>query len=275
VPYDLLRPYAVVAEGELVYTPDSKRAPLMLRRRVEYRGFELEREQDPIDEFPPERAQAARNLLAEALARGEARHPGARANLDAIESVRETYRRSGGKTPRLSLADLTAIYEVQLANVNSMTEFRHARVTFDADTIVPREVRERYASLPTSTTIRDREVEIHYEVEETPSGPVGYARLRIPEKIARTLAESELPALDRPLRFIVMRGARGAARADTLEALQEELDRPFTREEIADLEQAQDNRRKQHSDRKHEQKSQHKHGHRGKRGRDDGRGRRR
>src|SRR5204863_1304781 len=35
VPYELLRPYAVVTEGELVYAPNSKRAPLAMRRRVE------------------------------------------------------------------------------------------------------------------------------------------------------------------------------------------------------------------------------------------------
>src|SRR4029077_8029979 len=33
VPYDLLRRYATVTEGELVYAPDSRRSPLVLRRR--------------------------------------------------------------------------------------------------------------------------------------------------------------------------------------------------------------------------------------------------
>jgi hypothetical protein len=45
---------------------------------------------------------------------------------------------------------------------------------------------------------------------------IGIARLRLPEKLARTISESELPVLDRPLRFIVIRGQRGAIRADTL-----------------------------------------------------------
>src|SRR6476660_8436925 len=51
VPYDLLRPFAVVNEGELVYNADSKRSPLALRRRVQYHGFELEREIEPIEAF--------------------------------------------------------------------------------------------------------------------------------------------------------------------------------------------------------------------------------
>jgi hypothetical protein len=252
VPYDLLRQYATVTEGELVYNADSRRSPLVLRRRVEYHGFELEREIEPIDEFSPAIAPQARRTLAEALARGEARHPGVRANQDAIESIRETYRRSGGTTPRLSLADLTALYEAQLANVNSVEDFRHARLSIDADAIVPAAVRERYAALPSTTSVRGRDVEIHYDVEETPDGNVGVARLRLPEKIARTLAEEELPRLDRPLRFIVTRGARGAARAKTLSELQAELDRPFTEKEIADLERGHDERRRERHERKRE-----------------------
>ena len=255
VPYELLRPYAVVTEGELVYDPNSKRAPLSLRRRVEYQGFELEREVEAVDKFPPELAAKARHVLAEALARGEARHPGARSNQEAIESVRETYRRSGGTTPKLGLAELTAHYERQLAQVNSINDFRHTTVRLDPDEFVPRDVRERYAALPSSATVRDREIEIHYDVEETPDGLEGVARLRLPEKLARTLTDQELPKLDRPLRFIVTRGARGAARAKTLEELQEELDRPFTEKEIAEIERSADEHRRERHERKRERRT--------------------
>jgi len=254
VPYDLLRPYAHVTEGELVYNPDSRRSPLVVRRRVEYHGFELEREIEPIAEFPPELRAQARHALAEALARGEARHPGVAANQDAIESIRETYRRSGGQTPRLSLGDLTTIYEKQLASLNSIDDFRHARVSVNADEIVPAAVRARYASLPSTASVRGRDVEIHYDVEESPEGNQGVARLRLPEKIARNLAEEELPVLDRPLRFIVTRGARGAARAKTLRELQLELDRPFTEKEIADLERNQDEHRRERHERKRQRR---------------------
>ena len=247
VPYDLLRPFAVVSEGELVYNPESKRSPLALRRRVQYHGFELEREIEPVDDFG-DLAQAARHLLAEALARGEARHPAVRVNQDAIESVRETYRRSGGVTPRLGLADLTAIYERQLSDVNSVEEFRRKRLYVDADALVAPQVREKYASLPSSVSIRGRDAEINYEVEEGENGSVGVARLRLPEKMARSLSEDELPQLDRPLRFIVTRGIRGAARADTLDALQEELDRPFTTKEIEQLDRQVEAVRRQRRD---------------------------
>jgi ATP-dependent helicase HrpA len=254
IPFELLRPYASVTEGELVYAPDSRRAPLVLRRRVQYHGFELEREIEPVDEFPPAIAQAARHVLAEALARGEARHPGTRENQTAIEAVRESYRRSGGATPKLGFAELTALYEQQLAGVHSMSDFRRTPLRIDSDAIVPRAVRDRYASLPSTVSVRGREVEIHYDVEDTPDGPRGVARLRLPEKIARTLTDAELPTLDRPLRFIVTRGARGAARADTLDALQDELERPFTDAELVTLDRARDARHRDRRERKQQRR---------------------
>src|SRR6185437_15641989 len=255
IPYERLRPFATVTEGELLYNPESKRSPLVLRRRVEYHGFELEREIEPINEFPPELADRARHALAEALARGEARHPGTRRNQEAIDAVRETYRRSGGATPRLNFADLTAIYERQLASVDSMDQFRHTPLRVDADQIVPAEMRARYADLPSTVSVRGRDVEVHYDVEESATGTYGVARLRLPEKLARTLASEELPALDRPLRFIVTRGARGAARASSLGALQEELDRPFSAQELADIDRAYSDRQRERHDRKRQRRT--------------------
>ena len=256
IPHDLLRRFADVAAGEVVYDANNRRSPLALRRRVTYHGFELQRDIEAIDEFPPELADRARHALAEALARGEARHHGARENQDAVELIRDTYRRSGGQTPRLSFADLTALYERQLSNVSSLAQFKQAQIKVDADAIVPAATRERYASLPSSTRVRDRDVEIYYDVEETAEGTaVGVARLRLPEKLARTLAEEELPALDRPLRFIVTRGARGAARASSLSALQDELERPFTQEELADLDRSDNTRRQERRDRKRDRRA--------------------
>jgi hypothetical protein len=82
--------------------------------------------------------------------------------------------------------------------------------------------------------IRDREVDIDYDVEERDGQKQAIARLRLPEKLARTITESELPVLDRPLRFVVIRGQRGAIRADSLDELQEILERPWSPDEIDD-----------------------------------------
>lgn len=232
IPLHLVRKYATRGVSEIEYDARRKGGQLVLHRTLEYFGFELEREVEAVENFPPERAEGARHALAEAMARGQARHASVKRNRAQVEKIRDTYRRSGGQTRRFRLSDLTAWYESQLAGINSMNDFRNARFTLDPDAIVPREIRERYADLPDSVLIRDREIDIEYDVEEQEGTNTGVARLRLPEKVARTLAGEELPALDRPLRFIVIRGQRGAIRAGTLEELQELLAQPWSPDEV-------------------------------------------
>jgi hypothetical protein len=229
---ELIRRYATRGKDELVYDPRRKHGPLALKRSVEYFGFELENELETVDEFPPALANPARHLLAESMARGEARHFAVKKNRDAIEAVREAYKRSGGETTRLGFPELTALYESQLAGVNSFDEFKSARLDINRDALVPREARELLDRLPDQVTIRDREVEIDYDIEERHGKRLGVARLRLPEKIARTLTEEEIPRLDRPVRFVVLRGQRGAVRSDSLEDLQERLAQPWSPDEI-------------------------------------------
>src|SRR5947207_7971264 len=118
----------------------------MLKQTLEYFGFELESEVETIEEFPAEYAEKARHLLAAAVARGEARHFAVKKNQAAIEEIREAYKRSGGETRRLGLADLTALYLDQLKDVDSMDQFRAARLVVDRDQFAPREVRDRLAA---------------------------------------------------------------------------------------------------------------------------------
>jgi hypothetical protein len=183
------------------------------------------------------------------MARGEARHPAVKRNRAAIDEIREVYRRSGGETPRLGLAELTAMYEAELAGVSSLDELRSAQLRLDLDSLVAPEIRARYLALPSTVMIRDREVEIDYDVEERDGARFGVARLKVPEKLARTLTEDELPVLDRDVRFIVQRGQRGSVRADTLERLQELLDQPWTDEEVQRHERA----REEHAERKRDE----------------------
>jgi hypothetical protein len=199
---------------------------------VEYHGFELEHELEDVDEFGPELAAQARRVLAEALARDEARHIAVKRNRSGVEAVREVWRRSGGRTAKLGMRELAALYEAQLADVHSLQDFRAAPLRLDLDALVPNEERERWMALPGYVEIRGKPVEIHYDVEERDDGTsLGVARLRLPEKLARTIVEAELPTLDRPLRFVVTRGQRGAVRADTLDELQEILERPWSPDE--------------------------------------------
>ena len=234
IPMHLIRRYATRGVSEIVYDPKRKGGQPILTRTLEYFGFELERETEPIEVFADEVADRARHALAEALARGEARHPAVKRNRAAIEEIRSTWRRSGGTTPRFGLAELTSWYERQLASVHSMDEFRNARLTLNPDEIVQREVRAKYSTLPSSVEIRDREMDIDYDVEERDGKRLGVARLRLPEKLARNISAAELPELDRPLRFVVIRGQRGAIRADSLEELQEILERPWSPDEVDD-----------------------------------------
>jgi ATP-dependent helicase HrpA len=245
IPPDLLRRYATKGEGDLVYEPDRRHAPLVMRRRVEYFGFELDRTIEALDQIPPELAPRARRLLAEALARGQARHRAVPRNHAAIEELREVHRRSGGTTPRLGANELASLYERMLGEqgVSSIEQFKAARLHVDPDAIVPRAERERYLALPDAVELRDRTVNIDYDVEETPAGSVGVARLRLPEKLARSLSEAELPTLDRPLRFAVHRGQRGTVRAATLDELQDLLERPWSAEEVAAADREWEERR--------------------------------
>jgi ATP-dependent helicase HrpA len=247
LPMDLVRRFATGDDATLEYDAERRKAPLVLKRRVEYFGFELEREIEAVDEFPPGREDEARRVLADALARGEARHFSVRTNQPLIDAVREAYRRSGGALPRLSQADLSALYSERLQGVRSLSEFKAADLDLGRalEARSPRADRVRYDALPAHTTVRDREVEIDYDVEETDAGPVGVARLRLPEKIARSLTEGEVPALDRPVRFVVLRGQRGSVRARTLEDLQTQLDQPWTEEEVARFNRKRDEQREQ------------------------------
>jgi hypothetical protein len=256
IPMDVVRRYARPGKPELVFEPERKRSPLALKRRVEYFGFDLGRELESIDEFPSELRDESRRLVAEALARGEARHAAVKRNQPLIDEIRETWRRSGGKTPKLGQPELAALYESRLRDVNSMSDFRHTNLDLesDLDRLVPAEVRATYTALPNHVSVRDRDVEIQYDVEEKPEGNIGIARLRLPEKLARTLTEFELPKLDRPLRFIVTRGARGAARAATLDALQAELERPFTDEELEAMNRDWETRREERRERRRRQR---------------------
>ena len=252
IPMDLVRRYARQGAPELIFDAERKRAPLVMRRRVEYFGFDLGYEAEPVEEFPPELRENARRLLAEALARADARHVAVKINQPLIDEIRETWRRSGGKTAKLGVGQLADLYAGKLGEVSSLTDFRHADLDLRAelDALVPAAVRAEYAQLPDRVQIRDRDVEVQYDVEETAEGLSVVARLRLPEKLARTLTESEIPDLDRPLRFVVTRGARGAARAATLGALQEELERPFTDEELEAMNRAWEARRDERRERK-------------------------
>ncbi|MFO0072391.1 MAG: DEAD/DEAH box helicase, partial [Gemmatimonas sp.] len=230
---DLVRQYAQRHEPELALDLERKHSPVLLRRRVTYFGFELSRDSEPLPVFPDALAAAARPLLAEAAARGELRHPGVRRNQPIVEEIREVWRRLGGITPRLGQAELTSWYAQRMGDARSWEDIRAMPLLLDRRDFLNEAQLAAARALPGAVEIRDRTVGIDYDVEELDGGRMPVARLRLPEKLARTLVPEELPVLDRALRFVVPRGQRGAVRANDLHELQDRLDLPFTDEERA------------------------------------------
>ncbi|WP_244237402.1 DEAD/DEAH box helicase [Corallococcus llansteffanensis] len=233
LPQPLLRRYARRQAMSPAY--DARYRSVILERRLDYFGFDLEVEVDVLRAWGPELAKAARHALAEALARGDAPHPAVDRHRTAIAEVRELWRRSGGLTPPLGLPELTALYEAQLDGVDTLDEFKQRPLRLDLEALVSSSVRQLLLALPDAVEVREQEVPLEYDVEELSDGALrGVVRLHLPEKLARTLVEEELPLLDRPLRFSVARGRRGVLQARSLPELQELLDRPWMPDEIAE-----------------------------------------
>lgn len=256
IPLGLIRNNATRSAPDIVYDADRKRAALVARRAVEYYGFVLERDIEPIEgDFPEELAERARATLAEAAARFEARHRSLKDLRPRVEEVREVWRRSGGRTAKLGTKELTAMFAEQMRDVRSLDGFRATPLEVDVDALVPPAERARWMALPNEVVIRDREVPIEYAVEDEAGGVI---RLRLPEKLARSLVADELPAMDRPMRFIVTRGQRGAVRASTLDELQELLDRPWSPDESAD-DGPRRRERRQHRDRPNDDRGRYRH----------------
>ena len=249
---ELVKRNAQRGEAELIIEPERKHSPVMLQRRVTYFGFELSREVEPLMWFPPELAVQARHALAESLARGELRHPAMKRNLPMVEDIRETYRRLGGKTPRLGLAELTRWYETQMGELDDWESIRALPFRLDRRDFFTHEQYDEAQALPGAVEIRDRQVMLEYDVEEPDTTPYGVVRIRLPEKIARTITSEEVPRLDRPIRYVVPRGQRGSVRANSLTELQDKLAMPYTDDE---LEQPRRNSREATESRNREQGS--------------------
>jgi len=232
----LLRRFAKYGESAIAYDPHKRQGQLVRTRHVTYGGFELERETEVIGEFTPEIADTARGAMADAFATERMRHPAVDRNRPMVAEAREVWRRSGGLTPRASQADVTAWYRKGLDTVESVQDLKHLQLRMTWDDWITPEQRAAYDDLPHQVTVRDRQVPIEYDVEERDDGTFfGVARLRLPEKVARTLVTEELPPFDRPYRFVVVRGQRGSARGRTLDELQEALDTPWMPDELATL----------------------------------------
>ena len=216
LPYDLMRQYSQAGGPEVVYDADRRRSPLAALRRVRYFGFELDRHIEPLEHVPAELRGAARATLVEALMTGRARHKDARTLRHTLERLGELQRRAGRDLPGADGASVRAELGRRLAGLEHIGDFARADLALEVGDFVDEDERRRLDALPAWLDLGGERCPLDYEVGD--SGPI--VRVRVRERTARQLRARDIPALDRPMGFTVVRGKRAALRADSLDELQ-------------------------------------------------------
>lgn len=197
-----------------------KHRHLAVSRRLTYFGFELETVVEELrGEVPPPLQEPARDALADALLEGDTPHPDQGRIKRALTELGELWRRSGGTLEAIATPVLRARIRESLAGVTSWQGFLGTRVTLDADSLVDGSLRPRLLELPSMVHLLGDAVPLDYEVEDG----LGVVVLRLREGQLRRLQEADLPRVDRPLRFSVMRGAKPAIHGKTLDELREAI----------------------------------------------------
>jgi hypothetical protein len=215
LPLDLIRHAAHAGDADVLYDPRHKHSPLVAIRRLMFFGFELDREREVLELIPPELQQRARAALAEALMTGAARHKDARSLRHTLDRLGELHRRSGGTLSGTDGAAVRASLAVQLAGVQSLDDFQRADLALPVDAFVEAADRQPYEALPSYLDVGGERCSLDYEIENGQA----VVRVRMKEALARRLGSHEVPALDRPVAFTVMRGKHTAIRAASLQEL--------------------------------------------------------
>lgn len=220
IPYDLVRRNARRGEPVITVSGARKHRHLAVSRRLTYFGFELETVVEELrGTVPPALRDQARDALTDALMAGETPHPDQGRIRRALSELGELWRRSGGTLEQADGRALRTRIRSALDGVTSWQEFLQTRVALDADALVDPAIRASLLELPSSVHLLGDAVPLDYEMEEGQ----GVVVLRLREGQVRRLREEDLPAVDRPLRFSVLRGPKPALRARTLEALREAI----------------------------------------------------
>jgi hypothetical protein len=226
ISYELVRRYAQAGPPEVVLTGSRKHAQLSVARRLSYFGFDLETDLEPLQgSFPESLAGAARDALASALVEGMAPHPEQGRIRRAVSVLGEWWRRSGGELSTASDDSIRQVLRRQLESVNSWEDFLATPLALEPESLVSASERHRLDALPGMVRMHGDAVALEYRVEQGS----GIVRLVLREGQARRLAERDLPALDRPLKFLVMRSGEDPLLADTLPELHHLLRQPRRR----------------------------------------------
>jgi len=221
IPYDLVRKNARKGTPVVGVTGARKHRHLAVSRRLTYFGFELESVVEELrGTIPPALQEQARDALTDALMAGDTPHPDQGRVRRALAELGELWRRSGGALEQVATPALRARLRAQLAEVTSWAEFLETRVALDADSLVDAGSRARLLELPSSAHLLGDAVPLDYDVDDGE----GVVVLRLREGQLRRLQASDLPVVDRPLRFSVIRGSKPALRAPTIEGLRRALE---------------------------------------------------
>jgi hypothetical protein len=228
VPFDLIKRYAVQGEPRVRFRESQRHTGLVVERTTTYHGFELDRAREPLTgEFPAALADHARLALAEALVAGRTTHTDQRAVARAVARIDEYWRRSGGRLTAASPEAVAVALARQLAGISNWDAFIRTRLALDVATFAGDADRRALDELPASVSLLGDRVPLHYDIEH--GEPV--IRLRLREGKARRLRPGAVPALDRPVRFSVLRGHQEVLRAASLEELVAALSRTRGREQ--------------------------------------------
>ena len=220
--YDLVGEHASLGPPRVMLAGPRKHQGLAIERRRRYFGFDLDTEVEPLRGVIPEALRpAARDTLTDALLAGTTAHPDQGRIRRAVEMLDELWRRSGGTLADAAPGAVRERIEAQLEPVRSWDDFLATRIVLEPAAIVDQATRARLDALPAMIRVRGDAAPLDYEVV----GGEGVARVRLREGQAKRLRPGDLPPLDRPLRFALLRGRHPPVLADTIAELQAELRR--------------------------------------------------
>ena len=220
IPYELIRENAQWAQPTVAIAPRRKNQHLVTRRRLSYFGFELDTVVEEIDGLIPESLrELARDALTDGLMAGDTLHPDQGKIRRALEELGELWRRSAGTLPQIAGAALNQRIRDQLGAVTSWEDFLATRISLAPADLVHEQAREALLQLPSMIRIKGDAVALDYAIEDG----AGVVRFRLREGQAHQLQERDVPELDRPVRFTVVRGGEEAIRASSLPELKARL----------------------------------------------------
>jgi len=215
LPFELIRQYAEESPPTVEVHP-GRRAGLTVVRRTRYAGFELGQRRGPLPEpFPSELAPAARDALAQALFDGRTAHRDQGAVRKAFDRLVDYWKKSGGALPAAEPSNLRRRVRLLLESVDSWEGFLATPITLEVGDVVPEDVRQELDALPNAVPLLGDKVPLVYGLKN--GTPV--VQIRMKEGQARRLRPRDLPRLDRPVVFSVMRGRSEVLRAGSLEEL--------------------------------------------------------